>query len=126
MEEKIERRKRTCREREEGKVGMESMGVEEKELQGGSWEGRVPDGQFLWDDDLDKEAVPLLKGPPEQAVRDWVPADLPRPWNYSFGNSFLFEDWKPLPDPLAEGEKTQNHVPDTCLLLNTPINLHLF
>ena len=58
-----------------------------------------------------------------QNVRDWIPSDLPGQWNNGYGNPFLFEDWRPLPDPLEEGEKTHNHVTDTCLLLNASINL---
>ena len=66
-----------------------------------------------------------LEGSTGQTIRDWVPSDLSGPWNTCRGNPFVFEDWKPLRDPLAEGDELQDHVMDTCLILNTPMNLLL-
>ena len=105
MEEKFERRKGMWREREreERKVGRESNGGEEKELQRGTWESRESEERTPWDDRLDEETVPLLDDQTGQTFRDWVPPALPDPWNNSFGNPFGFDEWKPLPDPLAEG-----------------------
>ena len=102
---------------------MESKGDEEKELQGGSWESQDTNGRIQWDDGVDKDTVPLLDDPTGQTIRDWVPSDLSGQWNASRGNPFVFEDWKPLWDPLAEGDELQDHVMDTRLMLNTPINL---
>ena len=70
---------------------MEGKRDEEKELQGGPRENWDPDGRILWDNDLDEEIVPLLEGSMRQTIKDWIPVDLPGPWDKTYKNPFLFD-----------------------------------
>ena len=77
----------------------------------------------MWGDGWDDQTVLLLEDEAGQTITTNFFTDWPGPWNSSERNPFLDDDWKPLRDPLLEGERRWDHVMDTGYLLNTPIDI---
>ena len=102
---------------------MESEINVEERLPAGLWKTPTPVGCSVWVDDWDKNTVPLLEGEAEPAVDLNLSIDWPGPWNTGEKNLFPDEEWKPLTDPLLEGERHWDNFVDTDYLLNIPVNL---
>ena len=77
-------------------------------------------------DNQDDDTVPLLEDEAGHTVDLNLSINWLGPWNTGEGNPFLDEEWKPLNDPLSEGEQCWNNFVGTGYLLKTPIISHLF
>ena len=102
---------------------MEGDGDPDDGVPIGPWQTTATSRESAWVDHLDEDTVPLLEGEPGPILNSNTSIDWPEPWNPVGGNPFKEEDWKPLSDPLLEGDKRENAFAGTGFLLNTAINI---
>ena len=84
---------------------MESAGDEEETGVFGSWEFVEPRERTKWEKYLGDPSMPRLTVSMRKTVKDWQPAEQPRPWNLNFGNVLNKDERKPFSAQLEGKEK---------------------